>query len=41
MNLPGTTSENWRWRLPEGSFDDALRERLRLLNESTGRASAN
>lgn len=41
MNLPGTTSENWRWRVPEGAFEEALRERLRLLNESTGRTSAN
>jgi 4-alpha-glucanotransferase len=41
MNFPGTTSGNWRWRMPEEAFDEVLRERLRLLNESTGRTPAN
>jgi 4-alpha-glucanotransferase len=41
MNFPGTTSGNWRWRVTEEAFDDVLQERLRLLNESTGRTSAN
>ena len=41
MNFPGTTSGNWRWRVTEEAFDNVLRERLQLLNESTGRTPAN
>jgi len=29
MNLPGTTSGNWRWRLKSGALDAKLAERLR------------
>jgi len=31
MNRPGTVSGNWRWRLREGAFTDALADRLAEL----------
>ncbi len=32
MNFPGTmTDANWTWRAPEGSFDDALAEKINRL----------
>ena len=33
MNIPGTTSGNWRWRAREDQFDDALVSQLKALNE--------
>lgn len=32
MNLPGTTSGNWQWRMPEESLNDGLSQMLRELN---------
>jgi 4-alpha-glucanotransferase len=37
MNTPGTTYDNWRWRMPEEAFDEALSARLRRLVALTGR----
>ena len=28
MNVPSTAENNWCWRAPEGSFEDALAEKL-------------
>jgi 4-alpha-glucanotransferase len=39
MNLPGTPSGNWRWRLREGDLTPALAERLRNLSVQYGRAA--
>jgi 4-alpha-glucanotransferase len=40
MNLPGRPSGNWRWRLGPGQLTDAVRDRLRTLTETYGRAAA-
>jgi 4-alpha-glucanotransferase len=40
MNLPGTPSGNWRWRLGEDALTPALAERLRSLSLQYGRAAA-
>jgi 4-alpha-glucanotransferase len=31
MNLPGTVSGNWKWRYPQGSLTDEIRDRLKML----------
>ena len=38
MNLPGTESGNWRWRLERGQLTDALAVRLRVAAREAGRA---
>ena len=37
MNTPGRAAGNWTWRVAPGALDDALAERVRELNESSGR----
>jgi 4-alpha-glucanotransferase len=37
MNTPGTTSGNWRWRLPQGALDTEAAARLRALARRYGR----
>lgn len=37
MNVPGTKSGNWRWRLQPGMLTDDIKQRLRKLTEETGR----
>lgn len=37
MNIPGTPSNNWRWRFSPASLTKALAERLRQVTEKTGR----
>ncbi len=37
MNLPGTTQNNWQWRVKAGDFTDALTERLAHLTVLYGR----
>jgi len=37
MNLPGSTSGNWRWRMRRGALTPALSARLRALVELFGR----
>ncbi|MFH0909513.1 MAG: 4-alpha-glucanotransferase, partial [bacterium] len=37
MNVPGTTSGNWRWRFTWDMLTPAMKKRLRQLTESTGR----
>jgi 4-alpha-glucanotransferase len=38
MNLPGRPAGNWRFRCESGALDDAVRDRLRALTETYGRA---
>jgi 4-alpha-glucanotransferase len=37
MNRPGTTKDNWRWRLKDGALTEALAGRLRDLSAAHGR----
>lgn len=37
MNIPGTTSGNWEWRLRAGQLTDKTLERLHELTSATGR----
>jgi 4-alpha-glucanotransferase len=37
MNQPGTSAQNWRWRLQPGQLDARLSERLRTLTHTYGR----
>ncbi|HYF27418.1 MAG TPA: 4-alpha-glucanotransferase, partial [Baekduia sp.] len=37
MNLPGTASGQWQWRLEPGQLTAALAARLREATEETGR----
>ena len=37
MNFPGTMGNNWVWRAVEGSFSDALAERILALTKLYGR----
>lgn len=37
MNLPGSESGNWRWRLPPGRLTDELAARLRAATKRAGR----
>ena len=37
MNFPGTMGNNWVWRAVEGSFSDALAERILALTQLYGR----
>lgn len=37
MNLPGSTENNWQWRMQEGDIHDALAERLAHLTTLYGR----
>jgi 4-alpha-glucanotransferase len=38
MNEPGTTADNWTWRLRPGQLDGDIVERMALLTLETGRA---
>jgi len=38
MNRPGKPETNWGWRFAPGMLSDELRQRLRKLNEISGRA---
>ena len=40
MNLPGTSSGNWRWRMKPGALTKPLAARLREMNEMYDRAQA-
>ncbi len=37
MNTPGTTNDNWKWRLAPGALDAGVGARLADLTEKTGR----
>jgi 4-alpha-glucanotransferase len=37
MNRPGTSTGNWRWRLPRGRLTDELADRLRESTRASGR----
>ena len=37
MNTPGTETGNWKWRAPEGAFDDELAAGLREVVAEAGR----
>ncbi|NLF27721.1 MAG: 4-alpha-glucanotransferase [Clostridiales bacterium] len=37
MNYPGTVGGNWRWRMPPAAATDALADKIRRLNDRTGR----
>ncbi len=37
MNFPGTTGNNWVWRVEKGSYDDALADKIRKLMTIYGR----
>jgi 4-alpha-glucanotransferase len=37
MNMPGTSTGNWGWRLAPGALDAKVAERLRVLTETYGR----
>ena len=37
MNLPGTSTGNWRWRLGPGQLTTRLAARLREATEAAGR----
>ncbi len=37
MNFPGTTSGNWRWRMPEDALSDPLSSQLAELNRKSCR----
>lgn len=37
MNVPGTKSNNWRWRFTWDMLTPAIKSRMRQLTESTGR----
>jgi 4-alpha-glucanotransferase len=39
MNTPATSQGNWQWRMPEGSFNEDLAERLRILADLYGRSA--
>jgi 4-alpha-glucanotransferase len=39
MNRPGNPSGNWRWRMADGAFDDAVAERLHDMTRTYGRTS--
>ncbi len=41
FNTPGTTQNNWHWRLRRDAFDPALSDRLRSLVDATGRLPDN
>ena len=38
MNVPGTKSDNWRWRFTWDQVTPAIKARMRQLTESSGRA---
>jgi len=38
MNLPGTATGNWRWRMAAGAASPALARRMRALVDASGRA---
>ena len=38
MNEPGTTVDNWTWRLRPGYLDSDIVERMARLTLETGRA---
>ncbi len=40
LNTPGTTANNWRWRLGRDAFTPALRDRIRTLIADAGRDGA-
>jgi 4-alpha-glucanotransferase len=37
MNRPGTTRDNWTWRLKEGQLNRGLAQRLHALAQATDR----
>ena len=37
LNRPGTTRDNWRWRMAEGALDGALADRIRRMVEDASR----
>ena len=39
LNRPGTTRDNWRWRMTEGALDGALADRIRRMVGDASRAS--
>jgi 4-alpha-glucanotransferase len=39
MNVPGTTVENWRWRMLGSALRDSTRDRIRDLSVNSGRSA--
>jgi 4-alpha-glucanotransferase len=39
MNVPGTTVENWRWRMLRSALSDSTRGRIRDLSVNSGRSA--
>ena len=37
MNLPGTATGNWAWRMEPGAANTALATKIRALVDATGR----
>jgi len=37
MNLPGTATGSWKWRMREGALTPDLAHRLRAASEAAGR----
>ena len=37
INIPGTTGDNWRWRLTESQFTDSFKAGVARLVEACGR----
>jgi 4-alpha-glucanotransferase len=40
LNRPGTTTDNWRWRLSDGQLDSRVCESIRSLVEESSRQSS-
>ena len=38
MNYPGTSEGNWKWRFDWDSFNDEIKNRLKELNQKSGRS---
>ena len=37
INTPGTTSDNWRWRMEEGALDSAMADHVAAMVEEASR----
>mgnify|MGYP001817798119 CR=1 FL=1 len=37
INTPGTTSNNWRWRMKEGALDSAMADHVAAMVEDASR----
>jgi 4-alpha-glucanotransferase len=41
INVPGTSSNNWRWRLQDDQLTSAIRGRIAKLVDESGRSLQN